>query len=98
MRIVPATLALLALTASLSACGLRGDLKRADPLWGDPALDGPTDPRVIRQLEEQARLEKEQKEAEERAEAARAEAEAQAQATRPDATSSPDASSSNDAN
>ncbi len=59
------SLALAILT--LSACGLQGDLKRPDPLWGNPALDGPTDPRVIRQLEEEERIRAEQEAAAEEA-------------------------------
>ena len=36
----PLAIATLILGAvSLPACGLTGDLKRPDPLWGDPASD-----------------------------------------------------------
>lgn len=31
--------ALIMGTLTLPACGLTGDLKRPDPLWGDPAND-----------------------------------------------------------
>ena len=70
-RILSISTAILA----LSACGLQGDLKRPDPLWGNPPLDGPTDPRVIRQLEEEERVRAEQEAAAEAA-ARRAELEA----------------------
>ena len=38
-------------TAALSACGLRGDLDRPEPMWGHPqdaqaAADTPVDPAV----------------------------------------------------
>jgi hypothetical protein len=33
--------------SALAGCGLRGDLVRPMPLWGDPPLDGADDPRVI---------------------------------------------------
>ena len=71
MRVLAITAAILA----LSACGLQGDLTRPDPLWGNPPLDGPTDPRVIRQMEEEARIRAEQEAAAEEA-ARRAELEA----------------------
>ncbi len=70
-RILSISAAILA----LSACGLQGDLKRPDPLWGNPPLDGPTDPRVIRQIEEEERIRAEQEAAAETA-ARRAELEA----------------------
>ncbi len=69
------TLPLLAAILALSACGLQGDLKRPDPLWGNPPLDGPSDPRVIRQLEEEERVRAEQEAAADEA-ARRAELEA----------------------
>jgi hypothetical protein len=28
-----------------SGCGLKGELERPGPLWGDPPLDGADDPR-----------------------------------------------------
>ncbi|OYX51877.1 MAG: hypothetical protein B7Y90_00710 [Alphaproteobacteria bacterium 32-64-14] len=62
------TVLVLALSVSaLSACGLRGDLVRPMPLWGDPPLDGPTDPRVIKAAEEAEAAEKERQDAERRA-------------------------------
>ncbi|MBI1339246.1 hypothetical protein GC169_03410 [bacterium] len=49
-------LLVLSAASGLGACGLRGDLERPMPIWGDPPLDGPTDPRVIK-AEEQRRAE-----------------------------------------
>jgi hypothetical protein len=48
----------------LSACGLRGDLERPVPLWGNPPNEGPNDPRTIKAAEEAAQAEKERQEAE----------------------------------
>lgn len=48
----------------LSACGLRGDLERPVPLWGNPPDEGPLDPRNIRKAEEEARAAREREEAE----------------------------------
>ena len=42
----------LAAFSSLAACGLKGDLERPEPLFGDPPIDGPTDPRVLNKVEE----------------------------------------------
>lgn len=41
----------VALTA-LAGCGLRGELVRPVPLWGDPPNEGPNDPRTIKAEEE----------------------------------------------
>lgn len=38
--------------AALAACGLKGDLERPVPLWGDPPNEGPNDPRTIKAQEE----------------------------------------------
>lgn len=38
--------------AALASCGLKGDLERPDPMWGDPPIDGPDDPRVAKTAEE----------------------------------------------
>lgn len=38
MKCIALISALLA-SASLSACGLRGDLERPDPLWGEPETE-----------------------------------------------------------
>lgn len=42
---------LMSLTA-LAGCGLRGDLVRPVPLWGNPPNEGPNDPRTIKAEEE----------------------------------------------
>ncbi len=52
---------------ALAGCGLRGDLVRPMPLWGDPPLDGPTDPRVIQAAKEAAAAEQARLDAEQRA-------------------------------
>lgn len=44
---------------ALAGCGLRGDLVRPMPLWGDPPLDGADDPRVIAAAEAAAAAEEE---------------------------------------
>jgi len=59
-------LLLLSLTA-LSACGLRGDLVRPVPLWGNPPNEGPLDPRTIKAAEEAAAAEKARQDAERKA-------------------------------
>lgn len=53
--------------AVLSACGLRGDLERPLPLWGDPPNEGPLDPRTIKAAEEAAAAEKKKRDEEKRA-------------------------------
>ena len=66
------TLALLASVSLLGACGLRGDLVRPVPLWGNPPNEGPNDPRTIKAAEDKAKAEKEeQKKRDEAARAAR---------------------------
>lgn len=52
---------------ALAGCGLRGDLVRPMPLWGDPPLDGLDDPRVIKAAEEAAAAEEARLDAERRA-------------------------------
>jgi len=44
-------LVVISLTA-LAGCGLRGDLVRPVPLWGDPPNEGPNDPRTLKAEEE----------------------------------------------
>lgn len=63
MRIAPAILA----ATFLAACGLRGDLERPVPLWGNPPNEGPLDPRTIKAAEEAAKAEAARKAAEEEA-------------------------------
>jgi hypothetical protein len=47
------TAILLAASAlALCACGLKGDLERPGPLWGNPPNEGPNDPRTIKAREE----------------------------------------------
>jgi hypothetical protein len=66
------TLALLASASLLAACGLKGDLERPVPLWGNPPNEGPNDPRTIKAAEDKAKAEKEeQKKRDEAARAAR---------------------------
>jgi hypothetical protein len=57
-------LVLAAATLALSACGLRGDLVRPVPLWGNPPNEGPSDPRTIKAAEEAAAAEKARQDAE----------------------------------
>lgn len=43
------TILLLAVSlTALAGCGLRGDLVRPVPLWGDPPNEGPNDPRTLK--------------------------------------------------
>jgi hypothetical protein len=67
----------------IAACGLQGDLKRPAPLWGNPPLDGPTDPRVIAQEEARKAAEDERERAERAARRAEAAAAAEAATTPP---------------
>jgi hypothetical protein len=60
-------LVLLLSVSALSGCVLQGDLVRPMPLWGDPPLDGPDDPRVIAAAEAAAKAEEERRDAERRA-------------------------------
>ena len=48
---------------ALSGCGLPGDLERAPPMWGNPPIDGPDDPRLIKQQEEEKARREAEKEA-----------------------------------
>ena len=61
------TLVLALCAALLSACGLRGDLVRPPPLWGNPPNEGPLDPRTIKAAEEAAAAEKARQDAERKA-------------------------------
>ena len=56
-------LALLAGAALLSACGLRGNLERPVPLWGNPPSEGPNDPRVLKAEKDKKEAEKKREEA-----------------------------------
>jgi predicted small lipoprotein YifL len=52
-------IAVLAGLSLLSACGLKGDLERPVPLWGNPPDEGPLDPRNIKKAEEEAKAREE---------------------------------------
>ncbi|HEX5008742.1 MAG TPA: lipoprotein [Hyphomonadaceae bacterium] len=56
-------IAVLAGLFLLSACGLKGDLERPVPMWGNPPDEGPLDPRNIKKAEEEAAARKAQEEA-----------------------------------
>jgi hypothetical protein len=60
-------IAVLAGLSLLSACGLRGDLERPVPLWGNPPDEGPLDPRNIKKAEEEAAAKKKAEEDQRRA-------------------------------
>ena len=60
-------LAALAGATLLSGCGLRGDLQRPVPLWGNPPDEGPLDPRNIKKAEEEAAAKKKAEEEQRRA-------------------------------
>lgn len=85
-------LLLAASVLALSACGLRGELVRPVPLWGDPPNEGPNDPRTLKAEEDRKVADRAQREAQQRAddEARRVALEQQVQpptATPPAATS-----------
>lgn len=79
-------LVLLASLAALSACGLRGELERPVPLWGDPPNEGPNDPRTLKAEEDRKAAERAEREKREAAEAA---ARAQPQPATPPASPTP---------
>jgi hypothetical protein len=47
----------------LGACGLRGDLVRPVPLWGNPPNEGPNDPRTLKAAEDKAKADRAAREA-----------------------------------
>jgi predicted small lipoprotein YifL len=62
------TAILLAVSAlSLGACGLKGDLERPGPLFGNPPNEGVNDPRTIKAREEAEAKRKADQEAAQRA-------------------------------
>jgi hypothetical protein len=69
--------------AALSACGLRGELERPVPLWGDPPNEGPNDPRTLKAEEERRAAEAAAREAQQRADDAANRAALEAQAADP---------------
>lgn len=64
------TLLLVMSLTALAGCGLKGDLVRPVPLWGDPPNEGPNDPRTIKAEEERRAAERAAQEERDRAEAA----------------------------
>jgi predicted small lipoprotein YifL len=79
------TILLLAVSlTALAGCGLRGDLVRPVPLWGDPPNEGPNDPRTLK-------AEEERRAAADAAEAERDRAEAAAEREALDAQTAPPA-------
>lgn len=79
------TILLLAVSlTALAGCGIRGDLVRPVPLWGDPPNEGPTDPRTLK-------AEEERRAAADAAEAERDRAEAAAEREALDAQTTPQA-------
>jgi len=78
------TVLLLAVSlAALAACGLKGDLVRPVPLWGDPPNEGPNDPRTLKAEEDRKAAERAAAEERDRAEAAAAAAAQPAPAATP---------------
>jgi predicted small lipoprotein YifL len=69
-EVMRTAIAVLAGLSLLSACGLKGDLERPVPLWGNPPDEGPLDPRNIKKAEEEAAARKAQEEADRAARAA----------------------------
>ena len=79
------TILLLAVSlTALAGCGIRGDLVRPVPLWGDPPNDGPNDPRTLK-------AEEDRRAAADAAEAERDRAEAAAEREALDAQTTPPA-------
>lgn len=76
-------LVLLLSVSALSACGLRGELVRPVPLWGNPPNEGPLDPRTIKAAEEAAAAEKAKKDADRKAADEQRRRELEQQATPP---------------
>jgi predicted small lipoprotein YifL len=64
VRAMRTALVLVLSLSALSACGLRGELVRPEPMWGNPPDEGPLDPRNIRKAEEEAAAREAQEEAE----------------------------------
>jgi hypothetical protein len=56
-------IAFVLVIAVLAACGLRGDLERPVPMWGNPPNEGANDPRTIKAREEEEKRKEAEKEA-----------------------------------
>jgi hypothetical protein len=67
----------------LSACGLRGELVRPVPAWGDPPLEGPNDPRVLKEKADKAQADQDAKAVQRAKETAERDAAAAAAAASP---------------
>jgi hypothetical protein len=61
--VIRTAFALALCAVALSACGLRGELVRPVPMWGNPPDEGPLDPRNIKKAEEEAEAREAQEEA-----------------------------------
>jgi hypothetical protein len=83
-------LALVSFAAlALSACGLRGELQRPVPAWGDPPLEGPNDPRVLKEKADKEQADKAAKAAQRAKETAERDAAAAAAAASPAPSATP---------
>jgi len=82
-------LLLIASAAALSACGLKGELERPVPMWGNPPNEGALDPRTIRAKEEQEAADKAREKAERDAQRAADAAAAEKAVTPPPAAPAP---------
>ena len=69
-----------------SSCGLRGDLERPVPLWGNPPSEGYNDPREVKKRKDEEAAKKKQEAADK---AAREAEEKQQQATTPATPATP---------
>jgi hypothetical protein len=65
-------LLLIACAVALSACGLKGEIERPVPMWGNPANEGALDPRTIKAKEQQEAADKAREKAERAADAEKA--------------------------
>lgn len=52
VRLMRKVLLLVISLTALAGCGIKGDLVRPVPLWGDPPNEGPNDPRTLKAEEE----------------------------------------------
>jgi hypothetical protein len=70
--VIRTVLAIAGLALLTAGCGLRGDLERPVPLWGNPPNEGPNDPRSIKAAEEEAARKKAAEDAAKKAESEQA--------------------------